>query len=284
MLTNTSQLYSEKPLFDCSVIIPVYNNQEKIMQAINSIKTGLLPYTASYEIIVVNDGSTDKTLSILETAKESDQNMRILSYPNNSGKGHAVKTGVLACQGSNCLFIDGDLDISACGIVDFLRELETCDMAVASKRHALSIVKASKKRKFLSLAFNFFVRLTTGIPVKDTQSGLKAGRSLKLKEIFSSMTTTRYAFDVELLMLASKTGLRIKEMPVNMTLEGKFKRREIIRMLADVLRISYRYRILRQMPLETAQYELPTPVCVNESNFSDYTSRSNVEDFSKISG
>ena len=106
-------------------------------------------------------------------------------------------------------------------------------------------MKASKKRKFLSLAFNFFVRLSTGIPVKDTQSGLKAGRSLILKKIFSSMTTTRYAFDVELLMLASKTGLRIKEMPVNMTLEGRFKRREIIRMLADVIRITYRHRILQ---------------------------------------
>ena len=100
MLANTSQLYSEKTMFDCSVIIPVYNNQEKILQAINNVKTGLLSYTTSYEIIVVNDGGPDKTLSILETARESDHNIRILSYPNNSGKGHAVKTGVLACQGS----------------------------------------------------------------------------------------------------------------------------------------------------------------------------------------
>ena len=177
-----------------------------------------------------------------ETEYGIDPNVRIVSDPVNKGKGYAVKTGILACYGSKCIFIDGDLDISPKDLRDYLKEMNEFDMVVASKLHKLSSIKATKARKFLSQAFACFVRVSTGIPIHDTQSGLKGGNSDLLKKIFAMMSVSRYAFDVELLLIASKAGLKIKEMPVEMTLKSKFKLKEIVRMSYDVLRISSRYR------------------------------------------
>jgi glycosyltransferase involved in cell wall biosynthesis len=253
LLSNTSQFYVEKSLFDLSIIIPVYNNQEKIVEVINKIESALESCVDNYELIVVNDGSTDATLSVLEDAKRTNTKIRILSYPMNKGKGHAVKTGVMACHGSKCLFIDGDLDVSPSSIGCYFSELENCDLVVASKRHKLSNVKCTMTRKFLSHAFSVFVRLTTGVSVKDTQSGLKAGDSFALKRIFSTMTVCRYAFDVELLVIAKLAGLEVREMPVDLRLTSKFKAKDIVRMSCDVLRIAYRYRLQHTTPTEIIQ-------------------------------
>lgn len=256
MLSSTSQLYKEKTSLELSIIVPVYNAAEKIPIALDKIKNALEGCGQTYEIIVVNDGSTDKTLLVLEDHKETNPTIRVLSYANNLGKGYAVKTGILECHGSKCLFIDGDLDISPAGIRDYFAELENSDLVVASKRHKLSVISASRRRKFLSHAFSIFVRLVTGISVKDTQSGLKAGKSSALKNIFSSMNVSRYAFDVELLMIAVNAGLKIKEMPVELKLYDNFRFKEIAKMSSDVLRIAYRHRIKRQLSDKQIKFNL----------------------------
>ena len=99
-------------------------------------------------------------------------------------------------------FVDGDLDISPNTIRDYVKELENCDLVIASKRHPLSKVKAPSSRKFLSRMFNLIIRMLIGIEVRDTQSGLKAGKGVALRSIFGSMVVKRYAFDVELLTIA----------------------------------------------------------------------------------
>ena len=197
MQPNSSQLYLEKTLCDASIIVPVYNCEEKILLTIQKIKEALSDWSGRTELVIVNDGSTDSTLSFLEAEYGIDPNVRIVSDPVNRGKGYAVKTGILACNGSKCLFIDGDLDISPKDLRDYLKELNEFDMVVASKLHKLSSIKATKGRKFLSQAFACFVRLSTGIPIHDTQSGLKGGNSDLLKKIFALMSVSRYAFDVE---------------------------------------------------------------------------------------
>lgn len=242
-MSNTSELYLEKSMLEFSIIVPVYNCAEKIQIVLHTIKTVLDQSCTSYELIVVDDGSTDGTLAILEKLAQTDNVIRILSYPTNRGKGYAVKTGVMACQGSKCLFIDGDFDISPEPIKNYFYELGDCDLVVASKRHKLSRVNATRGRMFLSQSFNLFVRVATGVSVRDTQAGLKAGDSSILKKIFSIMTVSRYAFDVELLVIASKVGLKMKEMPVEITVRKAFRVRDILRMTFDVLRIAYRHRI-----------------------------------------
>ena len=186
-----------------------------------------------------------------------------------------MKTGIMACQGSKCLFIDGDFDISPEPIRHYFSELEGCDLVVASKRHKLSRVNATRRRMFLSQSFNLFVRIATGVSVKDTQAGLKAGDSSALKKIFSLMSVSRYAFDVELLVIASKVGLKTKEMPVEITVRKAFRVKDILRMTYDVLGIAYRHRIYARIQNRLQTYG-PTTTCrclkifqirlVNENN------------------
>ena len=107
-------------------------------------------------------------------------------------------------------------------------------------------------RRILSECFNALVRLLTGVPLKDTQSGLKAMKKNEFKNIFPRLAVKRYAFDVELLAVANLYGLKVVEMPVNIKLEAKFKPVEIWRMFIDLLGIAYRLRIIhwyqRELP------------------------------------
>ena len=192
---------------------------------------------------MVNDGSLDNTLQVLRDLEKCDPRLRIISYFPNMGKGHAVKTGVVASCGDVVMFTDGDLDISPSAIKDYFRELQNCDLVIASKTHPLSKVNVPFSRKFLSRAFNLFVRIATGIKFKDTQSGLKAGNGSVLRTIFKVMLIKRYAFDVEMLTIAKELELSIKEMPVEISLDRHFKIKEIVKMLIDVLAVAYRYRI-----------------------------------------
>jgi glycosyltransferase involved in cell wall biosynthesis len=226
-------------------VIPVYNQAKTISASLARIKKVLEPAGLSYELVVVNDGSRDETLEVLRIEQAMDPHVRVLSYNVNMGKGYAVKTGIVETRGELVMFTDGDLDISPDMISEYIRQLKDCDLVIASKRHPLSKYNAPASRKFLSRAFNFVVRILTGIKIKDTQSGLKAGNGSALRAIFKLMLVKRYAFDVELLTIASLLKMQIKEMPVEINLDRGFKAEEIVRMFVDVLAISYRHRIRR---------------------------------------
>ncbi len=226
-----------------SVIIPTHNGENKISLLLGKIDEFLSTSFENYEVLIINDGSFDNTLEVLRKEKEANSHLKIISYTQNHGKGHAVKTGIMHSCGDVIIFVDGDLDISPNAIGDYVKELENCDLVIASKRHPLSIVKAPLSRKFLSRIFNLIIRMLIGIKVKDTQSGLKAGGGVALRTIFGSMVVKRYAFDVELLTIASLLDLKIKEMPIDINLDHRFKIRDIARMTLDVAGIWYRYRI-----------------------------------------
>jgi len=226
-----------------SVIIPVYNQEKRVGVSLARIKRVLGSTLQAYEIVVVNDGSTDKTLDVLQEEQEKDPSIHIVSYPVNRGKGYAVREGVMRSKGSTVIFTDGDLDVSPEVIKDYIDELGSFDLVVASKRHPLSRVKAPQSRKFLSRAFSLVVRLLVGIKLKDTQAGLKAGNGDALRLIFSVMQVRRYAFDVELFVIADLLQLRIKEMPIEIELDRRFKVRDIARMFVDVSGIAYRHRV-----------------------------------------
>lgn len=226
-------------------MVPVYNQEAEVSFALGHLRSCLDALPLSYELIVVDDGSDDDTLAALQKEESVDSRIRVISYKPNRGKGYAVKKGVLESKGDVVMFIDGDLDVSPKLIGEYVGQLQENDLAIASKMHPLSVVKAPTSRRFLSRAFNLVVRLAVGIKVKDTQAGMKAGRGDALRKIFGMIVVKRYAFDVEVLAVASLLGLKIKELPVEITIDRKFKARDILKMFIDVLGIGYRLHIKR---------------------------------------
>jgi glycosyltransferase involved in cell wall biosynthesis len=247
-LTSIAEIsITDKSLIQLSAIIPVYNQERKISILLAKVKEVLNSTSLNYELVIVNDGSCDNTLEVLQKEEKLDSHVRVISYPQNKGKGYAIKTGVMQTHGNVVLFVDGDLDISPGLIIKYVKELENCDLVIASKRHPLSKVNAPISRKVLSRIFNLVVRIATGIKLKDTQSGLKAGNGDVLRTIFNVMLITRYAFDVELLAIATALNLSIKEMPIEITLDRRFKFLDIVKMFIDVIVISYRFRVKQIM-------------------------------------
>ena len=232
------------PIPRLSLIIPVFNQENKISFSIEKIKQAVKSAFSDYELIVVNDGSTDNTLAILKGIASTDPRIRLLSYTPNRGKGYAVRQGILDSQGEAVIFLDGDLDISPDSIKDYVERLSTSDLVIASKRHPESNVRIPRSRAFLSRVFNLFIRMGTGIPQKDTQAGLKVGNGEIMRAMFRNVSVKRYAFDVELFTIASVLHLKIQEMPVVMKIDRQFNFKEIVNMFVDLTRICYRHKVL----------------------------------------
>ena len=231
---------------DLSLIVPIYNegaHVADIIQRSNEVMKGL---DLSYEIILVNDGSLDNTLRNAIKYSKTNGYTRVVSYGPNMGKGFALRTGFMDAKGKYVVFMDGDMEINPSQIGRYVEALNSGDLVIASKRHPNSRVYAPPLRRFLSVGFNCLVRLCTGLCLYDTQSGLKAVRRQSLQSVFSVLLVKRFAFDVELLTVANLRGLRIVELPVDITLtQSGFRVKEMIRMLLDLLSISYRLRVLR---------------------------------------
>jgi len=226
-----------------SVIIPVYNQEAEIYILLKKLKDALNSTLLNYEVIIVNDGSCDNTLEIVRKEEKLDEHLRVISYSQNKGKGYAVKKGIMHTCGDIVLFVDGDLEISPDAIKDYVIELQSCDLVIASKTHPSSKVNVPVSRKILSRVFNKYVQIATGIKLKDTQSGLKAGDGNALRRIFNIIHIDRYAFDVELLAIATALDMSIKELPIEITLNHRLKMNDILKMFIDVIVISCKLKI-----------------------------------------
>lgn len=240
-----SSLDTKEPSVELSIIVPVYNGEHDIEEVIRHLQDILMQISNNYELIVVNDGSNDNTSFVVKKAALKDARIKLLSYTPNMGKGYAVKQGVLEAKGENIVFVDGSCEIRPAVLASYLDVLKHADLVVASKYHPDSRVRAPLLRKVLSFGFHCLVRLALGITVKDTQAGLKAGRSVAFKQIFTKVLVKRYAFDAEMLTVASLLGHRMVEMPIDIDLNKQFQIREIIRMFFDLAGIAYRLRIIK---------------------------------------
>ena len=205
------------------------------------ISTGL----SWYEVIVINDGSKDDTRAVIDRICTKDQRVRSISYSANMGKGYAIKQGVLHSRGRYVLFMDGDGDISADVLAKYLQRLSKVHIVIGSKIHSRSVVHAPASRKFLSRCFQFYVKKALGLKVNDTQVGLKAGRGEVFRKIFEKVQVKRYAFDAEMLAIASLMNLKVAELPVKIDLDKPFKVKDIAKMAADVLAVAFRLKIIK---------------------------------------
>lgn len=228
-----------------SFVIPAYNEEDSIENTLGTLDEVVKNKKLQYEIVVVDDGSRDKTWSKASRYANKNGHVKVLRYPNNLGKGHAITTGFMTAKGEAVVFADSDRDIDFAKISCYIEALQHGDIIIGSKWHPDSTVSMSLARKILSHGFNVLVRFLTGSKVRDTQVGLKAMKREAFMDIFPRLAVKRYAFDVELLVVAHLYGLKVIELPVCLELNASFKLRDICRMFVDLLGIAYRLRVLR---------------------------------------
>jgi glycosyltransferase involved in cell wall biosynthesis len=221
--------------------MPAYNEAHSIERGVADVNRQFEAISEDYEIIVVDDGSLDSTRKIVE--EFADTKVKLVGYDRNQGKGHAVKLGLYNATGQFAFLIDSDSEIQAKDLTNYVDALASADFVIGSKRHRLSTVRTPAGRRFLSLGFNVLERLLTGVKATDTQAGLKAARSTALYQVLPLLSVKRYAFDAELLAVASLFDFKIKELPVNIDLKATFSARQVFRMFIDLLGIAYRLRI-----------------------------------------
>jgi dolichyl-phosphate beta-glucosyltransferase len=196
-----------------SVVIPAYNEEKRIKTTLEKILRYLDKNKFDYELIVVDDCSADNTINAVKSFKNSK--IRILKNNENMGKGYSVKRGVLASSKENILFSDADLSTPIEELDKFLEYTNNNDIIIASRNLKESNIALKQPffRSSLGKIFPFFVNLFVLKGIKDTQCGFKLFKS-SAKKIFEKQKLNRFAFDVEILYLAEKSGLRIKELPV----------------------------------------------------------------------
>lgn len=201
-----------------SVIVPAYNEERRLPGSLESIFSylALQPYRS--EVIVVDDGSKDRTSDIAESVGRKHKiPLRILKNESNQGKGYSVRRGLLEAKGRICLFSDADLSTP---IEEFEKMKEHLDggwdIAIGSRGLSESKVEIHQSwyRETMGKTFNILVRLITVGGLHDTQCGFKAFRSEFVKQVCPRLRIDGWAFDVELLMAAQMGGYRIKEVPV----------------------------------------------------------------------
>ncbi len=188
---------------------------------------------------------TDGTREIAAEAAARQPNFRMLTYAEHRGKGHAVRTGALAATGAFVFYMDCDLSVPLRDVESFVRyfrEHPEADVLVGNRQHAQSriTVRQSWLRQRMGQTFNAILRRLTLTGVQDTQCGFKAFRREAAKAIFSRQRLDGFAFDVEVLLLAQKLGLRVVDLPVEWrnSPESKVRLvRDSVQMLRDAIRI-----------------------------------------------
>src|SRR3972149_6573173 len=169
---------------ELSFVIPAYNEEDSIEDALGTLDEVVKNRKLPYEIVVVNDGSKDKTLPRAITYASRNGHVKVISYTPNEGKGYAIKAGFMQTTGEVVVFADSDMEVDLGMISSYVDALEHGDIVVATKWHPESKVDMPLTRRFLSHSFNVLVRILTGTNLKDTQVGLKVMKKRAFINIF----------------------------------------------------------------------------------------------------
>jgi glycosyltransferase involved in cell wall biosynthesis len=230
-----------------SLIIPIYNEESCLKKSFETIKGYLDDLRKDYEIILVDDGSTDSTASIIEDIVRANPQSRSLASPKNRGKGDAVKRGVLNAAGEYIIFTDADLAVPVHFIGTCLKQLETGAPVVIASRHLPESsfkVREGFWRQFLGTIFRKFTQLGLQLRVSDITCGLKGFEKKAAFHIFSRTRIEGWGWDAEIVFLGQKLGCRIGEIPVDWyhSFDSRVKVVEAcVQTLAEILRIAYYY-------------------------------------------
>jgi glycosyltransferase involved in cell wall biosynthesis len=230
-----------------SVVVPVYRTGDSIVTSLDRLIVALSMTELAWEIVVVADGDAD---AFAHASRRSSPSVHVVGYDQNRGKGFALRYGVRECRGQLVTFVDADMQIAPeeIGRMVALLRLYNADIVVGSKRHPMSEVTYPWTRRVQSLAYQALVRALFRVKVRDTQTGLKVMRREVARDVIDRAVVKRFAFDLELLTIATHLGHnRIIEAPVRIdeSFSTTTDLSAVRSVLQDTLAIYYRLRFLR---------------------------------------
>lgn len=226
-----------------SIVVPAFNEADRLPDGMarfrDAVEAGAVDASQT-ELVLVDDGSTDGTGELARRLLSPMPWARVVRLDRNAGKGAAVRAGVALARGAVVAFTDADMAIDPVQVPKFVEALGEADLAIGSRvLPGASADADSLQRKVMGMAFNVVARRVTGVPTGDTQCGFKAFRTPAARLLFHFGTVDRFAFDVELLYLAHRLGMTIREVPVRWRHVGRsrIRLRDPASMLADLTRI-----------------------------------------------
>lgn len=232
-----------------SIVIPAYNEEARLPATLRTVLDYLdRAWPRQFEILVVDDGSSDGTAACVKEAARARPELRLLRNPGNRGKGYSVRHGMLKARGQWVLFTDADLSAPIEEIEKLWEAVQLEDAAIAIGSRALdrSLIGVHQPwwREWAGRIFNFFMRVLVGLPFRDTQCGFKLFRRDAVQAIFPRQRIERFGFDVEVLYLARKLGFKTVEVPVRWNhAEGTrvSMLRDSLDMFLDLLRVRWNW-------------------------------------------
>lgn len=230
---------------DLSIVIPAYNEGQRLPKTLDSMFAYLQSRSYRAEIIVVDDGSSDRTSEIVSAARQKYPELRLLANPGNRGKGFSVRHGMLEARGEIALFSDADLSTpieEADKLIAAIVE-RGYDAAIGSRAVNRNLIEVHQPaiREQAGIFFNHMARWIMGIEFSDTQCGFKAFRRQRTRIIFEQQRIERFGFDAEILFLAKRRGLRVAEVPVRWSHDAATK----VNVAADGIRMFLELLLIR---------------------------------------
>jgi dolichyl-phosphate beta-glucosyltransferase len=241
---STAAAGSDGRPIELSIIVPSYNEELRLPNSLDRIAAYVTESGRCTEVLVVDDGSKDKTAAVAAAYADRIANLRVLKNGENRGKGYSVRHGMLEARGKVVLFTDADLSAPIEEADKLLAAMGEYDVSIGSRAMDRSLIKVHESafREFAGIVFNKIVRIVLRLPFVDTQCGFKAFRRERCWIIFEQQRIKRFGFDPELLYLARHHGLKSVEIPVRWSHSPATKinmMRDSIQMFVDVFTIRW---------------------------------------------
>lgn len=231
-------------------MLPAYNEAYHLKDNIEEVIRTFEEFGCDYEIVVIDDGSSDNTFEVASDIAKNKSQVIVKKNLANFGKGRAIKKGFRYTSGKYTIFLDADMELHPSQLQTFfdIMRLNNADVVIGSKMHPDSKIVYPWHRKIVSRVYFFMVKILFGLPIHDTQTGLKLFKSEVLEKVLPKILVKEFAYDLEVLVNAQHLGYRIAEAPVVVHSQKRYGRigiRSIYKTWIDTLAIFYRLNILK---------------------------------------